>query len=260
MLRLVFILIALPAIAHDLYVMPSAFVVSKGRLLIALHNGDAFPESEVPMSIERLRDAKLFSPAGSSDLRSPRIDGNRVFLDAEVSAEGDLILAGRTAPNFIELTPEKFVAYLKDEGLTEVIDWRQKHGEMAKPGRERYSKYFKAIILRGAPSEYFRQSVGHTIEIVPEKNPYTLKAGEPLPVQVFFRGRPAAGLQVESAWATGAGHQSSAAGRTGPDGRIVIPIAKAGKYRLHALKMERCTDPKIADWESFWASLTFEIR
>ena len=34
----------------------------------------------------------------------------------------------------------------------------------------------------------------------------------------------------------------------------------AAAHRLHAIAMERFADPKVADWESFWASLTFEIQ
>jgi hypothetical protein len=40
-------------------------------------------------------------------------------------------------------------------------------------------------------------------------------------------------------------------------GRILIPV-KGGKWRLHAIQMERASDSE-ADWESFWATLTFEI-
>lgn len=175
-------------------------------------------------------------------------------------ASGDLVISVHSAPNFIELAPDKFVAYLKEEGLTHVIDWRAQHGESNKPGRERYSKFAKSIVLSGAPDDSYRQVTGFPIEIIPESNPYTLHPGGQLPVRVLFQGKPASGLQLETAWADGGKSKTTVIGRTAADGRIRVPLSSAGKWRLHTLMMERCAEPALADWESSWASLTFEIR
>jgi uncharacterized GH25 family protein len=80
-------------------------------------------------------------------------------------------------------------------------------------------------------------------------------------VQVLFRGKPAAGQQLEVAWAgAGVSREMSIAGRTDQDGRLNVPLARPGKWRIHTLLMERCADQKAAEWESYWASLTFETR
>ena len=247
--------------AHDLYIMPEKFVVSPGPLVVALHDGDAFPDSEVPMAIQRLRDAIIWNQGHSVDLRNPRADGKRVLVDAVVPAvAGTLLLSGRTIPNFIQLNPKEFLAYLKEEGLQHVIDWRTQNNAADKPGRERYSKFFKSILLSGKPDDGYRQIAGHTLEIVPSADPNILKAGATLPLQVLFQGKPAADLQVEVAWAGSASKEVKIAGRTDKDGRAIITLSRAGKYRLHALRMEACAEPQVADWESSWASLTFEIR
>jgi uncharacterized GH25 family protein len=102
--------------------------------------------------------------------------------------------------------------------------------------------------------------VGFTIEIVPEADPYELKPGDLLPLRVLFRGKPAADLQIESSLAGPSGTKTIVVGRTGSDGRLNVPIAGAGRWRLHTIKMERCDEISVADWESFWASLTFEVR
>jgi hypothetical protein len=46
-------------------------------------------------------------------------------------------------------------------------------------------------------------------------------------------------------------------GTTDAMGRVLVPV-NSGKWRLHTLTMERSSDPD-AEWESFWAALTFEI-
>ena len=253
-------------LAHDLYIFPDAFnVVSKTKLQVAFHNGDSFPQSEVAPTIARLKEAQLRFASATIAIQDLKVDGKRAVGTVQAPAgSGNLLLSVHTAPNFIELAPDKFLAYLKEEGLSEVIDWRAKHDETRKPGRERYSKFAKSLIVSGAPDDFYRTPLGFPIEIVPEENPYSLHSGARLPVRVLFRGKPAAGLQLEAAWSDSGKSKTTVIGRTDTEGRIRVPLTAAGKWRLHSLLMERCprqgTEPAAADWESFWASLTFEVK
>ena len=252
---------AMASHGHDMYIMPSTFFPSTGATITAgLHVGDSFPESEVSGRLDRLKDPRLIWQTGSSVFQNLRVDGKRDVGDAVAGGSGELIAAVNTAPTLIELDPAKFTEYLKEEGLTDIIAWRAQHGESAKPGKERYSKYAKAILLSGAANGFAGHAVGYVIELIPEADPYTLKPGDLLPIQVLFRGKPAAGLQIESAWAAKTGRKTAVAGRTGPDGRLKVPLPAAGFWRIHTIKMERCAEPSVADWESFWASMTFELR
>ena len=247
--------------AHDLYLLPGLFHVSKGKKLkVAFHNGDAFPESEVAPKIDRLLEAQVSGKSGSAPMENLHIAGKETFGEVKIPGTGTFLVSVRTVPNFIELAPDKFLEYLKEEGLAEVIDWRTQHAESGKPGRERYTKFAKSLIRSGTPDDYFQHSLGFPIEIIPLSDPSFIRAGGSLPVRVMFRGKPAAGLQIESAWALGTQKKTVIVGRTGADGSIVVPIAQEGKWRLHTLKMERCAEPAVADWESSWASLTFEIQ
>ena len=57
------------AAAHDLYLLPERFRVKPGETLsIALHNGDAFPESEANAPIARLRDTALRGAGSTADV------------------------------------------------------------------------------------------------------------------------------------------------------------------------------------------------
>lgn len=259
------ILVATTAFGHDLYLMPERFIVTNGEpLAIAVHNGDSFPQSEASASIERLRDGMMVGVNGNKTIDGLRVDDKRTVGTVVVPSQGELVLSIRTIPNFIELEPDKFLPYLKEEGLKDVIAWREVNRATKIPGRERYSKYAKALLLAGNPSDYYKHVVGFPIEIVPEKDPYTLKKGDSLPVQVLYRGAPAADLQLEADYAGPQGSKTRVVGRTDKDGRISVPLNSTGKWRLHSLKMEHLTPETggepAADWESFWASLTFEIR
>lgn len=247
--------------AHDLYLMPAQFHVEKGqRITVALHNGDAFPESEATAPIERLRDALLRSKNAQPTVTGFHDDGKRTLGTVVIPGNGELLLSVRTEPNFIGLSPADFTKYLQEEGLAEVISWREAHGESSKPGRERYSKYAKAILLADRPNGEYERTAGFPIEILLERDPYLLEPGDTLPVRVIFRGEAAAGLQLEVSWVAADGaKKTEIVGRTNREGHVAFKLASAGRYRLHVLKMERCSEPAAADWESFWASLTFEI-
>lgn len=252
---------ALTAHGHDMYIVPASFFPAKGATITAgFHVGDSFPESEVSGRLDRLQSPRLVWRGGSAAFSNLRVDGKRDIGDVAVGGSGELIAAVNTLPSLIDLEPEKFTEYLKEEGLTEIIGWRAEHGESAKPGKERYSKYAKSILLSGSSNGFANHTIGYVIEIIPETDPNKLKPGELLPIRVLFRGKPAADLQIESAWAGKDVGKTTVVGRTGPDGRVKVPLPAAGLWRIHTIKMERCAEASAADWESYWASLTFELR
>src|SRR5678815_35072 len=146
-----FVLIAGTASAHDLYIVAEPFRASPGRpVTIGYHSGDAFPQSgEIP---KRLRDGSLHSADGVISLGEPGPDTKRSIGTATVTKPGHYIATIVAAANTISMEPGEFLDYLKEEGLTHVIDARAKAGDDKKAARERYTKYAKSIFLAGAPN------------------------------------------------------------------------------------------------------------
>ncbi len=247
--------------AHDLYLMPDRFVTPAGQpLRVVFQNGDEFPKASSATKPERLRNTRLISKAGQAEFDKITAGATETTASVQVPGPGIAILTASTIPNFIQLDPKKFLSYLEHENLTNAIEWRRQHGEATKPGRERYSKYVKSLIRAGQSDGYYQEKTGLTIEIIPEADPYALQPGQTLPVQVLFRGKPAVDVAVESAWLEAGKSKMETIGRTDAQGRIRIVVKARGPHRLHAIVMERCAEPQVADWESFWASLTFEIQ
>lgn len=251
---------ALPGVAHDLYLMPERFQVEAGReLLIRLENGDEFPEGSAPVKRERIRQARLISRVGEVDFHEIVVGDRRTTARVRIPGAGTAILVVETKANFIELDPATFRSYLEHENLNEVLEWRERNGESDRPGRELYSKYAKSLIHGGQPDAFHREPAGLTIEIIPESDPYKLRPGDSLPVRLLFRGAPAKNVAIEAAWLEQGSARIVTAGRTDSEGRLHVPIRATGPHRLHTIVMERCLDRSRADWESFWASLTFEV-
>jgi hypothetical protein len=248
--------------AHSLYIMPQRFAPSSGdRILIAIHSGDSFPNSEDGADPARFISPRVVGPSGDAPLTDLRLVGLSVFCSATIEQPGMHWVTLSTKPRVLELDAERFKPYLLAEGLDWVVEDRAKTGASNKPGKERYSKYAKALMVN-APVDpaTLRRPLGLTIEIIPLADPTRMKPGAALPIQVLYRGKPVAGIQVEAAWAPQAGPgDRKPAGRTGADGKMSIPLPQAGRWRLNAVHMERCAEKQTADWESYWASLTFEL-
>jgi hypothetical protein len=255
-------LVAVPLMAHDLYLVPKPFRAKPGEIVtVAFHNGDDFPVPDRPPRVESMLNPQARVKGSPVAFLELRIDGKFLLADVTLPSTGTAVLSVHSKPNLIELQPLKFEEYLKHEGLEHVIRWRAEHSEAANSGRERYSKYVKSLVVVGASDRSFSQPVGFPIEIIPDGDPSTLKAGDTLAMHVLFRGKPAADLQIEMAWLTPEGKaERKIAGRTDQAGKLRIPIGSRGIWKLHSVLMERCAEPAVADWESFWTSLTFEVR
>lgn len=248
------------AFAHDLYLMPEQFHVPGGTpATIGVHNGDAFPESTETPPMARLQDASVHAAGKASAGTGLRADGKRAVFSIDTPRSGHFFATIIAAANTISMEPGEFLEYLNEESLTHVIDIRARQGEAQKPARERYTKYSKTILLAGQGDGGFNRVLGLPIEFIPEADPFAVKPGGTLPVRVLLRGSPAANLHVIAASSGAPDAKPRGIGRTGADGRIAIPITGAGKWRLHTIQMERSADA-VADWESLWATLTFEVR
>jgi hypothetical protein len=261
MRTLLLVTITAALFGHDLYLRPRLFRFTPGQAgTVEFHNGEAFPESQVPPVLARLKGTQVLSPQGAQAMTNVRIVGKAGMADFKAPAAPAFLVVGHTVPNFIELDAKKFEEYLAHEHLTAISDWRKAHGESAKPGREFYSKYVKTVLHTGAPDAFVTKPIGAPIEFVPLADPATKKPGDKLTVQILFHGAPAANLHVEAARANGTDAKETPIGRTNHEGKIDIPLDSPGLWKLHAIHMQRRQDTKQADWESHWASLTFEIN
>ena len=159
----------------------------------------------------------------------------------------------------MSLEAAKFEDYLKEEGLEKISTARTKRGETDKPAREVFSRCAKALLdVGGAGTAGFDRPLGFTLELLPEKNPYALRPGDSLPVRLLLDGKPLAGSPRPCA-ASRRGRGGASAARTGRDGRATLRLSKAGLWMIKAVEMGPAPAGADADWQSLWASLTFEM-
>jgi nickel transport protein len=89
------------------------------------------------------------------------------------------------------------------------------------------------------------------LDICLRKNPYELKAGDSLPIQVINRGKPVAGAEVE-------GRDHEVVATTDKDGMARVRIS-GGRQLISVSRKEATKDDPDADYLSLTATLTFEV-
>jgi nickel transport protein len=112
-------------------------------------------------------------------------------------------------------------------------------------------KYSKAILKW---SDKFSKPLGMKMEIVPLKNPLSLKAGDSLPLKVFLDGKPVEGASVNA----GGYHKEDL--KTDKNGMAEIKIEKSGFQIVAAGIRIPLKDNPNADVLSLSANITFEVK
>jgi hypothetical protein len=188
------------------------------------------------------------------------------------------------APARIELPAEKFEAYLREEGLDAIVARRAQRGESGRPAREAYARCAKALLRPGGAARADDAGVllapaGLRLELAPEDDPAALAFGADgadLRVRLLFGGAPLAGALVKAtllAEPSPAGDAPTPAvalpfsapvatglrARTDADGRVVLRLPRGGAWLVTAVHMQAAEGEgaAAADYESWWASLTF---
>ena len=251
---------AASASAHDFWIEPGTFRPEAHRIAtIGLRVGEAFVGEKVPRNAEKIERFSLIGPEGEKEIVG--LDGTDPAGAVRLGGPGLYLAVYRTKRTNITLPAAKFEAYLREEGLDHVLAAREQRGTQKEPGREVYSRCAKSMLLVGAPEgggTGFDRPAGLRLELVALSNPYALAPGDSLPVTVLYEGAPLAGVKVV-AMERGA-PQDVASSRTDAKGRATLPLARPGTWLVTCVHMSEAPKGTEADWESLWASLTFEVR
>ena len=176
-----------------------------------------------------------------------------------VKQAGPVSVAYISRRELVELPAPKFHQYLEEEGLEKIITMRERAGQASAVGREYYSRCAKTLIQvgEGSDADVLPPPYRCPLELVLLESPYALSSGDRLPARLLYRGEPLPGAQVV-AFTRKTPDQRFVA-RTDAQGRLDIDLDRPGEWLIKAVEMVPI-DEAEADWESFWASLTFSIE
>ena len=260
-LLLLTLLIAGPVLAHDTWIIPFTFRLSPGSSTdVRLATSEAFPSSEAAASPDRISSFILRQRSGTTPVEGYRVDGTFLVARVTPTEPGHTVLIAETKPRAFVLEPKIFNQYLQDEQLTAILRARADRGQTSSPGRERYQKIAKTILCVGSVSDSLHAQPNDLwLEIIPERDPCSLRAGDSLPVQVLFQGRPLAGAHVAAGYPGVTGHKYPLWVLTDFSGRATISLDRPGLWFARVLHMIPVTNDTEADWRSAFSTLTFEV-
>jgi len=247
-----------PLLAHDLWIEPTSFSPRAGEIVgVRLKVGMNLVGDPVPRVKELVN---RFVVASASDRKavSGRSGGDPAGV-LRVDGAGLRVIGYYSNPSWIELPAQKFNAYLEEEGLDSVLAFRALRNETTAGARELYSRCAKSLLLSGSPDEAEGdRPLGFPLELVAERNPYALAAGEDLPVRLTYQNRPLAGALVVAINRMDPTEKLSA--RSDRDGRVRFRLRPGGMWLVKAVHMVPAPAGSDADWRSYWASLTFRVE
>jgi uncharacterized GH25 family protein len=243
---LILTLLACRAMAHDFWIEPSSFRPAVGdRVTAALRVGQKLagdPVPRIPSLVERfeLDGRPMIGRMGSEPAGI-----------ALVTKDGVQWIGYQSTASELTQDAQKFAKYLGEEGLERFVAKPENH--------ERFYRCAKALVAAGGKSTgTFDAPLGFTLEIVPRKNPYALRAGDALPVALQFRGKPIANVLVVGI--NRDDPETAVRARTDAKGRATLRLPRGGFWLIKAVHLEAAPPDAGVDWESWWASVTFDLQ
>jgi hypothetical protein len=261
--------VAVPASAHEFWLTPGKYIVwPPDTAVVRAVAGTGFRGEAKPW--DPTHSVRFVArTARRVDLAPGTSPGDFVWSRFTPVDRGGAMFAFESGFTPIELPAAPFDAYLKDQGLDAV--WAARHPRaragVAKPGRERYRRCAKLWLI-GSDAARATTPIGLPLEIVPLSIP---GSGNSLRVRVLWKGQPLSGGLVKAWHAPLTISDESSAepaprdsvpvawkGRSDTHGEVLLPIVQTGEWLLSVEHMDPSADRVAADWESTWASLTFD--
>lgn len=265
LLSLLALLLSLPAMAHEFWMLPDRFALPQGNPVhITLHVGEYFEGEVIPFTTAYVAGLTQYSAGKTQNLLRtvPAEDSGKGFRLVP-NARGTHLIAFDSHPNQVTLSGDKFHAYLREEGLEAIIKRREAGGTDSTPGRERYRRHVKTLLKSGSQSggksdNTFAVRTGQRFEILPLTDPYAARAGDTLNFQLFFDDKPLQNGLVK-AWHQRGKQTVVIRVRTDAAGKAEVSLPHAGTWMISAVHMIAADGVPGIDWDSFWGNLTFEL-
>jgi uncharacterized GH25 family protein len=242
--------------AHDFWIVPGTFRPEVGASVpLTLRVGDYFRGEPVLLSRTSFERFSALGPDGVRQVSAKL--GSDPAGALRIEAPGLWIVGYRSRPSRVTLAAEPFEKYLTDEGLDGVLEQRAARGETTTQAQEIFSRCAKSLLLAGSAAKENDRPLGLTLELIAEMNPYVLRPGEDLSVRLLYEGDPLPGALVVAIRRDAPSGRATA--RTDATGRALLRLSQPGVWLVKSVHMVRARPADGADWESFWASVTFEL-
>jgi uncharacterized GH25 family protein len=257
-LWVVFVVLALqaaPILAHDTWVMPQKRTIANNEhVRLAVTSGMAFPRTQHQITPDRIERSMVRIGTVNSTLINAALAPTLLSISGAIGGAGTGACAVVLRPRSLELKPREVAHYLAEIGASDSLQAAWKKPAKGQRWRERYAKHTKTFIavcektiekasentvetnaLKAAQQDSsWLQALGMKLEIIPQKNPHSLRVGDELTVLVLRDGKPLPGFALGCRAANQkASPKQPALKRTDAQGMVSFTLAKQGWHLLH---------------------------
>jgi uncharacterized GH25 family protein len=247
--------------AHDYWIAPQNYQPQVGQsVAIKLFVGDHFSEDKERTLSQKMTVDFLLHNATTSptNLIVEEQFSKTPVAQFVVDKPGTHIISMQRNWAQIEMEGDKFHQYLEHEGLHHIIAQRKEAGEADKSASERYRRYLKSLIVVGGKrTATWNKQLGHKLEIIPLSDPTVAKQNDTVQFRVLLDNNALPNVQL-AALGRQAEKVTDIHTTTGKNGVASLKLPHTGEWLVRLVYLRRCSQKDVeADWESFWAALTF---
>lgn len=254
-------MVASPVSGHEFWIEPHDFTVAPNAEIKAdIRIGQDFKGDAFPYIPSRFVAFKRHDREGESDVDGTT--GDLPALTHAPRAEGLSLFTYVSVAERIRFQDwQKFAGYLEFEGLTAIPARHDARGLARDDISELYTRCAKALVAVGDASADQDRATGMRLELVAGQNPTTVAPGEKMNFTLLWEGKPLTDTQV-ALFQKGqdGGDATRTITRTDEHGQASFAIPVHGTYLASAVHMIEAPADRNADWESYWASLTFGVE
>lgn len=251
----------LTAFAHEYILIAEKYKVQKGDTLeMHLFVSDGFNiERERPLQTASTKKFELITQNGNIDMLALTKNETLPVVNHPVNFEGHGLFHMERDYARIVLPTDKFLDYLKEDHIENI---QLKKDQLKKLQREKYTRYIKALVQSGNKhtDTLHKKIIGQKFEIILLQDPYALRVGKSLNVQLLFDGKPLVNKVVTARNRIGNKPALAQNSRTNENGVCTFTISRKGDWIIHATHMLPYPDKLDSDWESFWVTYSFGME
>lgn len=262
------LVVTLTSNAHEFWLQPTIYFALPNQVVsLNVLVGEHFQGERSEAKKNRIVQYAHYSKSTKEDLTPQFTGGHYGSTPVKLAVPGTHLIAFTNTNKYIEMRADSFLLYLQEDGLDPVIQYRQAHKQTQKRSREFYRRCVKSLLQVGPfnlQDKTYSLNSGMPLEIIPTQNPYSLKPGKTIRFTVLFENKPLPNALVRY-WNRATIKDSAPADfteqqqRTNANGQVSFQL-QAGNNMVSLVQMVPYADTKQADWQSYWASLTFGCR
>jgi uncharacterized GH25 family protein len=242
--------------AHDTWLTSKQPTVQPGSSVwLDLTSGMSFPLLDTSIKPDRVDVARCRLNGKTDELTDSKSAPKALTLRALLKDEGVATCWVELKSRQLELTPSQVEEYFKEIDATPAVRQAWLNTKAPKRWRESYVKHAKTFVAAGSKKDKsWSESVGMTLEIVPETDPTSLRAGDDFVVRVVKDGQPFRDFRVGIVFQ---GNRDIGFQTTDDNGRVTFRLKRSGNYLLRATDLRQSTKPDLG-WESDFTTLTIQ--